>query len=263
MPTTLFVPKDPANTSLGGTIEFLSDNWPVLQPGDEWTIDASGLKPGRIHCGWLMPYEYLDVPEDPWPHYRGAVNSSGELRINGVAPVAWDMSRGLGIGLATGVLPPGGTLQIVFTDYHFGQYVPAGPPPTPPEPGFPYLISLVKASRTTHVPVADWIADADRNVMYTYAPPYAVTPFIVNLAWSVCLTDVASARIAAALGGTVVKEPPPVWADPFVAPGTAPPLVNYIHAVKDGVPVKALAQEVAQSFNGDLDNSIPAVFKAV
>ena len=125
------------------------------------------------------------------------------------------------------------------------------------------MIALVKASRSSHVPVADWIADADRSVMYTYAPPYAVTPFVVNLAWSVCLTDAASGRIAAALGGTVVKDLPPDWADPFVAPGTHPPLVNYIHAVKDGVPVKALAQDVAQSFNGDLDNSIPAVFKAV
>ncbi len=163
--------------------------------------------------------------------------------------------------LATGVYPGGG-INPFGAYYPFQLGAPNTSPPAPPVTGLIALVAAVRASWQSHIPVADWLADADPNVTYLYAPPYYAAPTVEHIGAAYALGDAAASKIASLTGWIVKKEPPPDIACP--APlNNVKPVVNWFYGTFDGVQKKAIAAEVARAFSmgNTPETTITAVFQ--
>jgi hypothetical protein len=216
MPTIQLGPSPGQDSPIGGnTVISVNARWaPVLNPGDPYIIEVSGAAPSKPNIGAAIADE-LDA-DQLWVPYAGSTDGSGNLDIWGIATKAGNLSDG--VLIAMGVLPPGGPVPINPMGYRVWRMVPKPPAPPPVTPGIPNLLANPGV-----VTEADLVAQRF-NLEY-FGVIYDQN--VVNPA--LCLGDAGAARLAAALGGTVVKGPLPAkyWTDPPALCGPAPQ-VNYI-----------------------------------
>jgi hypothetical protein len=256
MNTITLIPKIGfANPVGNGTVTFTSPTAPAVAPGDMWVLNLSGQSPNHADVGYMMPWETT-------PTYAGVTDAEGNLMIFGScgSPGEHQITDGVGIVLAANVLPDG--VQSPFGP-RVCQFTVAGATPPVPVPGIALLVSTVEASAQTRVPVADWRTQSV-GVQFIAFPPYTPSPSMVTIWAGECLNLPASTNIAELIGGVVVPVTPPAE---FVMFAQAPlPVVNGIRFVNNGVPMTAVAGEVAQAFDqpaANLQAAILACFTAV
>lgn len=248
--------------STGASVQFSSPKAPILDAGDPFvlqiTAPASTVAPdGLSEVGYAVPMGTA------WPTYFGNIPAGQTVQIWGTVTTAGNLSEG--IGVAIGVLPPGGPFPVNPLGYKNTLFVPASAPAPPPTLGVDYLVSLVMESQFTGVPVANWRTQGIQGITFFAKPPYD-TGETVTLYYGEALNDAGSAAIAAALGGSVVRVQP----DPqYIQYATQVPLVNGIQATIGGVVMQAVAADVAAAFDYMLNGAtalktfILACFKAV
>lgn len=189
----------------GATVVLDAPHLPLLEINDPFVLtitapSASVAPNGLVGVGFMVPIT------PAWPTYIGNLTPGQSISVWGTVTVAGNLANG--IGVAVGVLPPGGPFPVEQMDYHNTLFVPASAPPPAPVPSPANLAQVVLTAIQTGVPFVN-ANDPSQQTIVQYVQQVLSWIATVTVWGPECLNLAAATKIATAIGGTVVQVVPP------------------------------------------------------